>query len=596
MSKEYDDSSIRVLSDREHVRERPLMYVSSANPSYQLFTEILDNAVDEALNGYADCIDIYVNFDTEHPYFTVKDNGRGLPQGINKQTGKKTAEIIYTKLNSGGKYDTESYTVSSGLHGVGASVCNFLSSKFFVNTWRDNNLIHMEFKEGELIKYEESTKGDKTTGTEVICYPDMSHKLISKDPLSNYQKEISDRILLLKTLQSDVEFVYNGNKVEPVSFDHFLTLSKEPLLKDSIIISTKNLIFSVNWSKDTNKSTSKAYCNSLYNPNGGDHEKGIYDAVVESLDLDDALLGINIAVSVKYPGVEYDSQAKLRAVSKDMRKFVKETATSELKSYFRKNSEVKDKVVKLIKDKRYELNKRNNKSSIKRDRKTTFLNSLSVSGFVDCTTKNRSDAELFIVEGRSAAGGLIQSRDTITQAVLPIRGKFINAYTSDIGAVLKNAEVSTLLSSLDTGILQDINIAKSRYGKIIVTTDADEDGKNISCLLLAFFMHCTPELIEQGYLYLALPPLYGTILKDEFIPIYTEEDKDKYLSKGCHVTRYKGLGEMNPTQLRMACMDPTTRTLINITSTKECAEIVANIMGPDSKYRKQLLLDKGVLK
>lgn len=590
---EYNDSSIKVLSDIEHIRTRSSMYISTDRPSYQMWTEIADNAVDEAMNGYADRIEFTVNYETS--CITVEDNGRGLPQGMNKDLGKPTIYAIYQKLNAGGKYDQDSYAMSGGLNGVGSTVVNALSKELHVFTWRDKSYVAVDFEYGQDKGYKKEKDGGLLgSGTRVMYQIDTDHHLFT-DSLQDYEADIIDKVHLLKTLIPNVTIIYNGQEVQSQDFRDFLSLSKDPLLEQGILIERKNLIVALNWSKDTNKSTQRCYCNSIYTHNGGDHEKAVYDGVRDAVGTEDTLLGINIAVSVMYPGVEYDSQAKLKAISKSMRTFVKDSVRDDLKSFFRKNPDIKEKVLSLAKSKRNELSKRNNKSSVRRDKKTTFLNALGSSAFSDCKTKNRDDAELYIVEGKSAAGSARQARNVETQAVAPLRGKFINAYTSDVAGLFKNQEVQMLLSSIDCGAFQDINVAKSRYGKIIIMADADPDGKNISCLLLSFFLKVAPELIEHGYVYLALPPLYGATIEGKFVPINTEELKNEYLSKGHRITRFKGLGEMNPEQLNIACMNPETRSIIQITSTEHCADVVEKIMGGDSSYRKQLLIQTGVL-
>ena len=590
----YNDDAIKVLSDRDHIRERPTMYISVDRPSLQMFNEILDNALDEALNGYADHISISVDYDNN--IVSVGDNGRGLPQGINKDLGKPTIEVIYTKLNSGGKYGQSSYAISGGLNGVGSVVVNALSKYMTVETWRGKSGVHISFNAGCTSAMGQFTPVDVSpNGTKVEFQIDTDHKLFKEDRLSDYRKDIEDRLTLLKTLLPDLELIYNGVEIKAVSFDSFVSRSKEDLLDECITFNLKNLIFSFNWSEDTNKNRTRSYCNFIYNPNGGDHERGVWDAFYEYFDTKDSVLGMNLALSVMYPAVEYDSQAKLKASSKEMRTFVKDSILYELKKYFRANPEVKDKVLDLIKRKRKDIDKRNNKGSVKRDRKSTFLSSLGVSGFSDCTTKDRETAELYICEGNSAAGSAIQARSVETQAILPIRGKIINAINSDVASLFKNAEVSTIMSSINAGTFDDVDIKNSRYDKIIIMADADEDGKNITCLLTSLFLTMTPELVEHGYLYIAFPPLYGTYVKKEWVPIYDEETKNKYLNKGYEVQRYKGLGEMNPTQLRIACMNPDTRRIIQIRTTDDCYEIVRNIMGGSSKYRKELLREVGVL-
>lgn len=588
----YTDESIKVLSDIEHIRKRASMYISTDRPSYQMWSEIADNAVDEAMNGYADKIKFDVDYDKN--YIFVEDNGRGLPQGMNKDLNKPTIYAIYQKLNAGGKYDQDSYAMSGGLNGVGSTVVNALSKKFHVVSWRDTKIIeaifHYGTDENYRLYHDDSVKG---TGTRVEYTIDTDHPLF-QDSLKDYEEDIVNKIKLLKTLMPKVSIWYNSEEVQPGDFRDFLTLSKEPLLQESILIDCKDYIVALNWSKDTNKSTQRSYCNSIFTPNGGDHLNGIYNAIINVLG-SDSMYGINVALSVKYPRVEFDSQAKLKAISKEMKAYLTESFTSEFKSYLRRNTETRDAITALIQYKRNELNKRNNKSNVRRDRKTTFLDSLGVSGFADCNTKNREEAELYLVEGNSAAGSAKQARNVETQAIMPLRGKVLNVLNSDMKAVLNNKEIATIFANLDTGIFEDFNMKKSRYDKVIIFTDADEDGKNIACLLITMFLTLAPELIEEGHLYLALPPLYGTYEGKKFIPINDEDTKNKYLAQGYRITRYKGLGEMNPEQLRIACMDPETRQIIRIDKSPECVERVQKIMGSDTSYRKVLLQEEGIL-
>lgn len=591
--KTYNDDSIKVLSDIDHIRHRASMYISTDRPSYQMWSEIADNAVDEAMNGYAS--EIKFNLDYESSYICVEDNGRGLPQGINKELNKPTIFAIYQKLNAGGKYDQESYAYSGGLNGVGSTVVNALSRELKVSSWRDGSKILAEFEYGQSLRYDKfyNREYKGKTGTRVCYYIDTKHPLFT-DKLADYEQDIINKINLLKTLMPKVKIYYNDEEVLPRDFREFLTLSNEPLLEESILIEAKNYSVALNWSKDTNKSTHKTYCNSIFTVNGGDHLNGVHNAIVDIFG-SDALYGINLAISINYPSVEFDSQAKTKAISKDMKSYLTESFTSEFKSYLRKNTTIKEAIINLIAYKRNELNKRNNKSNVRRDRKSTFLNSLGVSGFADCNTKDRSEAELYLVEGNSAAGSAKQARDVETQAIMPLRGKILNALNSDMKSILNNKEVSTIYANLDTGVLDDFNIKKSRYGKVIIFTDADEDGKNIAVLLITLFMTLSPELVEEGYLYLALPPLYGTYEGKNFIAINDEETKNKYLKKGYQITRYKGLGEMNPEQLRISCMDPKTRNLIQIDKSPECEERLKQIMGSDTSFRRKLLIEEGIL-
>lgn len=593
MNLEYNDDSIKVLSDIDHIRTRASMYISTDRPSYQMWSEIADNAVDEAMNGYADRIIFTVDYDKN--YIAVTDNGRGLPQGINKDLNKPTVFAIYQKLNAGGKYDQDSYAMSGGLNGVGSTVVNALSKKLHVETWRGNDVINVEFEYGQEVDYIKS-KCDKMStknGTRVQYYIDTDHPLFT-DKLSDYEQDIINKVSLLKTLMPKVQIIYNGKEVQSRDFREFLQLSKESLFDDSILIETKDYSVALNWSKDTNKSTQVSYANSIFTPNGGDHVNGIHSAIIDIFG-SDSMYGINVALSVKYPRIEFDSQSKTKAISKDMRAYLSDSFNTEFKSYLRKNPDIKEAITGLIAYKRNELNKRNNKSNVRRDRKSTFLNSLGVSGFADCNTKDRSEAELYLVEGNSAAGSAKQARDIETQAIMPLRGKVLNVLNSDMKTILNNKEIATIYSNLDTNIFDDFNMKKSRYGKVIIFTDADEDGKNIAALLITLFMTLSPELIDNGSLYLALPPLYGTYEGKKFIPINDESVKDDYLSRGYNITRYKGLGEMNPEQLRISCMDPDTRQIVRIDRTPECSDRIKEIMGRDSDHRKKLLRDSDIL-
>lgn len=590
--KKYDETSIKVLSDREHVLQVPLMYISGTIPSIQMFEEIFSNSMDEAINGYASTIKVDIDYD--NGIIQIMDDGRGIPQGNNPELGIPTIEVVYNKLNAGGKYDRESYDVSGGLHGVGSCVVNTLSEYMRVITWRPDGIIDVMFKEG-IPTYNKSKKPtDYRSGTLVSYKINYSLELFENDKLKDHVDDIENRLKLVATLYKKLKIYYQGNLVKGDRLEDFLPKEKY-VLDQPIILENNGIKFICNWTDSLRYGTYTSYCNLIQTRSGGDHINAVEDAFRCVLPAE-ILYGLNLMLSVTYPGAKFEGQSKDKAKSKDMKSYVQSAIITSLKEYFRSNPEIKDKLIKLTDDKRELLNMRKARRGVqRRDNKLAYLSSLSSEGFADCSTRDRSIAELTICEGLSAAGSLKQARDIETQAVLPLRGKFINAYNYNLKTVLDNREAATILSSINTGILEDFDISRSRYGKIIIFSDADPDGGHIACLLIAFFSKILPELLKAGMIYLALPPLYGTEdKKGVFIPIHTEEDKEKYLKAGYRVQRYKGLGEMNPEQLKVSSLDPNTRRLLRLDFSDDTLSVVEKIMSGDSANRRNLLEEMGV--
>lgn len=587
----YDESSIKVLEDIEHVKLRPAMYINTDCPTLQMFEEIFSNAMDEAMNGHASMI--AVNIDYENSRVFVEDNGRGIPQGLNKTLGQPTPVVIYTKLNSGGKYDTDSYDVSGGLHGVGSCVVNALSRELTVSTFRSNRRVDAKFVYGKNVSYEESLTSAPTSGTRVDFIIDTDHQIFESDSLSSHKQEIEMRLHLVSTLYPNLHVYYQGSRVEGGSLASFLPTDKYTL-EVPIEYNSKSIRVSMNWTESLRGGVYESYCNMIHTISGGDHVKGVEDALLKIFDEKTSLLGFNMIVSVMYPSVSYTGQSKDRAKSTELYNYVFREVSSYLRTYFKTHADELDRLKKLFADKKDLLDRRSHKKATKKDRRSSFLASLDSGGFADCTTRDRSKAELTLCEGLSAAGSLKQARDPSTQAVMPLRGKFINAYNADLKAILGNREASTIIQSLGTGILDETDISKSRYSKVIIFSDSDEDGKDIACQLIAFFAKIIPDILTSGMLYLAIPPLYGTTVKGQFIPIHTEEDKEEHLRKGHYVQRYKGLGEMMPSQLKVTSLDPDTRRLIQLKVDETSLSTVERIMGGSSANRKSLLIEMGV--
>lgn len=594
----YEANDIIALEDIEHVRLRPSMYISTDHPSKQMFSEIFDNAMDEVLNDFANRVEIAINY--EENSFTISDNGRGLPQGINDKTGKSAIELIYQSLNAGGKFDSHNYSVSSGLHGCGSCVVNALSKSLCVSTWRNYDGKIFNFVKGKMVKSGDFTLNSNTkSGTTVTVHIDTDLDLFKDDPLSKYKDEIEHSLKMIKTLIPNLTLIYNGEEIGVQNFSDFLPKNNNYLLEEPILLSYRGrkwkYTLAVNWDTTSNRANYNSYANIVHTPVGGDHVTAVRNAFSNVYGNNDIEMGMNLIVSVTYPGIQYDSQAKIKAISKEMKMDMTEMVTGNINRYFKDNPEIKDNVFRLIKEKRDILSRRN-KAITKRDRKKEFLATLIGGGFVDCSTNDRSKAELYLCEGNSASGSLRQARDTIYHAVMPLRGKVINAYTSSVEQLLNNKEVQTIINALDCGIYEECDYTKCRYGRIIITTDADVDGGHICVLLISLFSKLFKPLVDHGMLYIALPPLYSITKKDgTWVPFNDEETKNKYIKEGYEISRYKGLGECNPDQLYKTCMSNETRTLLKVTTSDNCYKELSLIMGGDSQYRKKLLIEQGVL-
>ncbi|WP_337896527.1 DNA gyrase subunit B [Mesomycoplasma ovipneumoniae] len=625
MSKDYQAENIVVLEGLEAVRKRPGMYIGGTgiNELHHLVWEVVDNAVDEALAGFASKITLTIIDDNT---ISIEDNGRGIPVGIHPKHGVSAAEVVFTVLHSGGKFDGKSYKVSGGLHGVGASVVNALAKNLKVYIKREGKLWFQEYvnggqKLGDLSPIADLEKNE--TGTTIIFQPDF--EILEKN---NFQLlTIVNRIKNTAYLTQGIEFViidnrngfnqsfcYNGGIRDYVS-----DLSKDfEKVSDKIIYAEGEfehndeiikIEVALNYISEDHEQI-KSYTNNIHNIEGGTHELGLSDSLLRILnnyaisnkfiksdadkfdkqDIKDGLIAI---ISVKHTNPIFEGQTKAKLNNKEVRPLVNKTLSTVLERFLAENPENADKIIKrnLLAQKAARAAK-SAREAVKR--KSAFDVGTLPGKLADCSTKDPQIAELYIVEGNSAGGSAKMGRDRNFQAILPLRGKVINSQRFQLEKVLRNEEIISMITAFGTGVGPEFNISKIRYQKIIIMTDADSDGSHIRSLLLTFLFRYFKKLIEYGFVYIAIPPLYKISYNKKIEYAYNDAEKEAILSKisgenpKFTIQRYKGLGEMNPEQLWETTMDPKTRrmTQVQIHNIQEVAQIFDSLMGTDVTLRK----------
>ena len=628
-NKGYTADSIQVLEGLEAVRKRPGMYIGSTSERglHHLVWEIVDNSVDEALAGHATTINVKI---TPMNEIIVEDDGRGMPTAKHPKTGKSTVETILTVLHAGGKFGGDGYKVSGGLHGVGASVVNALSSSLEVWVKRDGNLHYMQFKDGGVPVSDLEIIGEaKTTGTKVKFKPDPT---IFKETTIFKFNTLKDRIKQLAYLNKGlritledqrtidpesgqnkiVEFHYEGGVQQYVAD---LNGGKEVINPDIIYVEGEQDGISVEiafqWTTEY-AATINSFCNNINTHEGGSHEDGFKGQLLrtlskyatdkkfikdkgEKLSADDVKEGLTAIISVKHPDPQYEGQTKTKLGNSEVRGVVSNLLKDSFERFLLENpNHAKLVIEKSMLSQRARMAA---KRAREMTRKKSALDISSLPGkLADCSSKDPAVSEVYIVEGDSAGGSAKMGRDRETQAILPLRGKVINVEKARIDKVFANNEIGTMITALGAGIADEFNIEKLRYHKIIIMTDADVDGAHIRTLLLTFFYRFMKDIIDNGYLYIAQPPLFKIKNGKDIIYAYTDADLERIKEElgpdaKYSLQRYKGLGEMNPEQLWETTMDPSVRTLlkVNIDDAAYANETFSTLMGDDVGPRRAFI-------
>ncbi|ROR22125.1 DNA gyrase subunit B [Mobilisporobacter senegalensis] len=624
MSTEYGADQIQILEGLEAVRKRPGMYIGSTSTKglHHLVYEIVDNAVDEALAGFCDTIDITINKDNS---ITVIDNGRGIPVGINHKSGLSGVEVVFTILHAGGKFGGGGYKVSGGLHGVGASVVNALSEWLEVVVFQDGKKHYQRYERGKVIKKLEVIGETDKVGTQVTFLPD---KEIFEETIYDYEilkQRLREMAFLTKNIkivlrddreeeQKVKEFHYEGGIKEYVEY---LNRHKDPIYDSIIYCEGKKDEVYVEVALQHNSSYTEgcySFVNNITTPEGGTHLAGFKNALTKTfndyargqkylkeneanLSGEDIREGLTAIISIKIPEPQFEGQTKQKLGNSEARGAVDSVVSEQLTYFLEQNPNV----AKMICEKAILAQRARDAARKARDltRRKTALDSMTLPGkLADCSDKDPKNCEIYIVEGDSAGGSAKTARSRATQAILPLRGKILNVEKSRLDKILVNNEIKAMITAFGTGISEDFDITKLRYHKIIIMTDADVDGAHISTLLLTFLYRFMPELIKEGYIYLAQPPLYKIEKNKTVKYAYSDEELNKILTElgrdgNNKIQRYKGLGEMDAEQLWETTMDPERRVLLRVTiDEEESSEIdltFTTLMGDKVEPRREFI-------
>ena len=631
-SNKYDASDIQVLEGLEPVRKRPGMYIGSTDEHglHHLVTEVVDNSIDEALAGYCTKIEVTLNFDGS---CSVADNGRGIPTGIIPKEGKSAVEVVLTKLHAGGKFGGEGYKISGGLHGVGVSCVNALSKYMRADVYQNGQHYQIEFSRGKVLSPLTVLGPTDKRGTTITFLPDdeiFETVDFNFDIMKNRFREIAflnkGLVITLEDKREGQErkdeFEFKGGIVE---FVDYLNKNRETLLAYPVYFNKFNrnskgeleneievcFQFNEGYSEIIN-----AYANNINTEEGGTHLDGfkagltkvINDYAVknkiikesEKLSGEDCREGITAVISVKLRNPQFEGQTKTKLGNSEMRTIVYKAVVEEFGDYLEQHpGEAKNLIMKSITAQRARDAARNARELTRRK---SILESTTLPGkLADCSEKDRRFCEIYLVEGDSAGGTAKTGRDRRFQAVLPLRGKILNVEKARLNKILENQEIKMMITAFGTGIGQDFNMDKLRYDKIICMSDADVDGAHIRILLLTFFFRFMRPLLEEGHVYAAKPPLYKVTKNKEDFYFYSDQELEEWYQtngrKGCAQQRYKGLGEMNATQLWDTTMNPESRILIQLTieDAIEAEKMFNDLMGEDVELRRKFIQENATL-
>lgn len=623
---EYGADQIQVLEGLEAVRKRPGMYIGSTSSRglHHLVYEIVDNAVDEALAGYCDIIDVQINKDNS---ITVRDDGRGIPTDINTKTGKPAVEVVFTVLHAGGKFGGGGYKVSGGLHGVGASVVNALSKWLEVKVCRNGDVHYQRYEYGHVVEpLKVIDKCDEDfTGTEVTFLPDDS---IFEDTIYDYkvlETRLRETAFLTKNLKIILRDVREEEPIEKTfhyeggikEFVTYLNKGKTALYDDVIYCegTVNNVYVEVAMQhNDAYNENTLSFVNNINTPEGGMQVEGFKRALTKTLNNyarnnkilkekednlsgEDFREGLTCIISVKIEDPQFEGQTKQKLGNSEARTAVDGVVSEQLTYYLEQNPVI----AKTICEKAVLAQRAREAARQAREttRRKTALDVAALPGkLADCSDKDPKKCEIFIVEGDSAGGSAKKARVRATQAILPLRGKILNVEKARVDKIMQNAEIRAMITAFGTGIYDEFDISKLRYDKIIIMTDADVDGAHIDTLMLTFFYRFMPELIKEGHVYLAMPPLYQVTRNKKNYYAYSDEELNKILTEigrdnQNKIQRYKGLGEMDASQLWETTMDPNTRILkqvkVNDDTLTEIDATFNTLMGDEVEPRREFI-------